>query len=93
MIYFRVFELEDVNRNMISNEHVFKHTLSRGPSPFLARTLYSPAVEWYWKCLVAPLALRCAAAIAAIMSVLVIWSEVIQTVEWFPANNLFLCSS
>ncbi len=71
-----VFELEDVSRNMISNEHVFKHTMSRPPAPFLARTVFNPTVEWYWKCLVAPLALRCAAAFAAVMSVLIIWSEV-----------------
>ncbi len=71
-----VFELEDINRNMISNEHVFKHTLSRSPSPILARTIYNPTIEWYWKCLLSPLLLKMGAGIAAIMSVLIIWSEV-----------------
>ncbi len=72
----RVFELEDVNRNMISNEHVFKHTMSRAPAPFLTRTIYNPTVEWYWKCLVSPLLLRFLAGVAAVMSVLIVWSEV-----------------
>ncbi len=61
---------------MISNEHVFKHTMSRPPATLLARTVFNPTVEWYWKCLLAPLALRAAAALAAVMSVLIVWSEV-----------------
>ncbi len=73
---FRVFELEDINRNMISNEHVFKRTLSRPPHPLLARTIFNPTIEWYWKCLLSPLLLRAAAGVAAVMSVMVIWSEV-----------------
>lgn len=71
-----VFELEDINRNMVSNEHVFKHTMSRPPGSLLAKTILNPTVEWYWKCLLSPLMLRGAAACAAIMSVLIIWSEV-----------------
>ena len=67
----RVFHLEDVNRNMISNEHVFKRTLS-GKAPFW---LPHPKIEWYWKCLLEPLLFRAFALIAAVMSVFVIWSE------------------
>ena len=72
----RVFELEDINRNMISNEHVFKHTLSRPPSNPLSKAVFNPMVEWYWKCLIAPLLLRMAAGIAVVMSAMIIWSEV-----------------
>jgi hypothetical protein len=71
-----VFELEDVNRNMISNEHMFKHTLSRPPASCLSRTIYNPTVEWYWKCLVSPIMLRVAAGSAAVMSAMIVWSEV-----------------
>lgn len=79
----KVFDLEDVNRNMISNEHYYKHTISTPPSqkmPFLFFCI-NPVVEWYWKCLVSPLLLRFAAGAAAFMSVLIIWSEV-RTHTW-----------
>lgn len=72
----RVFELEDINRNMISNEHVFKRTLSRPPAALLAKSVYNPTVEWYWKCLLSPLLLRAAAGVATVMSAAIIWSEV-----------------
>ena len=55
----------------VSNEHRFVHTLSRDPTS----RLYSPTVEWYWRCLVSPLLLRLAACITAAMSFLVVWSE------------------
>eukprot|EP00095_Tigriopus_kingsejongensis_P000213 maker-scaffold55_size446313-snap-gene-0.15 protein:Tk00213 transcript:maker-scaffold55_size446313-snap-gene-0.15-mRNA-1 annotation:"lmbr1 domain-containing protein 2-like protein" len=71
-----VFELEDINRNMISNEHAYKHTLSPAPHPILSRTIYTPTMEWYWKCLLMPLVLRFAASIAVIMSAMILWSEV-----------------
>ena len=71
-----VFELEDVNRNMISNEHIFKHTMNRPPTPILVRALYNPTVEWYWKCLISPILLRAASVIAMVLSCMIVWSEV-----------------
>lgn len=74
----KVFDLEDVNRNMISNEHYYKRTISAPPSqkfPFFFLCI-NPVVEWYWKCLVSPLLLRFAAGAAVLMSALIIWSEV-----------------
>ena len=71
-----VFELEDVNRNMISNEHVFKHTTSRPPAHLVVRALYNPTVEWYWKCLVSPILLRGLAVGAMVLSCMIVWSEV-----------------
>jgi len=55
----------------VSNEHRFVHTLSRESTS----RLYSPTVEWYWRCLVSPLLLRLAACLTAAMSFLVVWSE------------------
>ncbi|TRY67592.1 hypothetical protein TCAL_03463 [Tigriopus californicus] len=72
----QVFELEDINRNMISNEHVFKHTLSPAPKAILARTVFTPKIEWYWKCLLMPLILRFAAGLAVVMSAIILWSEI-----------------
>jgi hypothetical protein len=76
----KVFDLEDINRNMISNEHFFKRTSSPlvtpAPKTFLGRKVFNPTMEWYWKCLVLPLLLRVAAGAAAVMSAMLIWSEV-----------------
>ena len=72
----KVFQLEDTNRNMISNEHVYKHSLSPSPPPWLSKTFFTPSVEWYWRCLLKPLIMRGLAVLAAIMSALIIWSEV-----------------
>jgi len=78
-----VFELEDINRNMVSNEHRFVRSGNGGSRPptgfsqsLLVRTLYSPVVEWYWKCLVKPILLKVGAAVATLMSILIIWSEI-----------------
>ena len=74
----KIIDLEDINRNMISNEHVFKRTSTlenKSPS-LIRRTVYSPTIEWYWKCLFSPLLLRVAAVLAAIMSAFIVWSEV-----------------
>jgi len=82
-----VFELEDINRNMISNEHRFVRSTPPShsgvmTSPFrnnlnsLTGLLCNPVVEWYWKCLVKPILLKVAAGLAVAMSALIIWSEV-----------------
>jgi len=70
------FELEDTNKNMVSNEHRYIHDMSKPPSSIFARYVYTSKVEWYWKCLLRPLLLRIGAGMAAIMSVLIVWSEI-----------------
>ena len=71
-----LIELEDINKNMVSNEHRFVHSMNRGPKSVLVRTFFNPAVEWYWKCLLMPILLRVGAVFSTVMSVLIIWSEV-----------------
>jgi len=66
-----VFELEDINKNLVSNDHTFVHSLSKK-----SKFWFNPTIEWYWKCLLSPLMLRGAALFSCIMSVLIIWSEV-----------------
>ena len=41
-----VFELEDINKNLVSNDHTFVHSLSKRN-----KVWFSPKLEWYWKCL------------------------------------------
>lgn len=66
-----VFELEDINKNLVSNDHRFVHSMSRK-----GKFWFNPSLEWYWKCLLSPLMLRAAALVSCLMSVLIIWSEV-----------------
>lgn len=73
-----VIELEDVAKNYLDNQSatpakIFKSTLPKERS-FL-HTLYTPKVEWYWKCLVRVWLFRIFGLIAATMSVAVVWSE------------------
>ena len=67
-----VFELEDINKNLVSNDHQFVHSLSKKRKFWFN----SPKLEWYWKCLLAPLMLRFFAVLSGFMSVLIVWSEV-----------------
>jgi len=86
-----VFHLEDVARNMISNEHVFKRSNVGGKQPStLVRMLLNPQLEWYLRCLAEPLVLRCLAGVAALMSFLVLWSEVTFFVKEPPLSLLAL---
>lgn len=66
-----VFDLEDINKNLVSNDHRFIHAFSRR-----SKIWFNPTLEWYWKCLLSPLMLRLAAGLSALMSILIIWSEV-----------------
>lgn len=87
----KVFDLEDVNRNMISNEHYYKRTISTPLAQKYPIMLFciNPVVEWYWKCLLSPLLLRFAAGAAAFMSILIIWSEV---KEMYKNKTHFICT-
>ena len=60
-----VFELEDINKNMISNDHRFLHSLSKK-----SKIWVNPTVEWYWKCLICPLLLRFASGLSCAMSII-----------------------
>ncbi|XP_040566053.1 LOW QUALITY PROTEIN: LMBR1 domain-containing protein 2 homolog [Lepeophtheirus salmonis] len=71
-----ILELEDINRNIISNEHVFRYRLGQPNRNIFLRVLYNPTIEWYWKCLLRPLTLKIGAIFAVIMSTLIIWSEI-----------------
>merc|ERR1712223_122759 len=66
-----VFEFEDINKSLVSNDHTFVHSLSKRN-----KVWFSPKLEWYWKCLLSPLMLRAAALFSGMMSILIIWSEV-----------------
>ncbi|KAJ7335053.1 hypothetical protein JRQ81_012994 [Phrynocephalus forsythii] len=72
----QAFYLEDVAKNETSATRQFVHTFqSQEPENKIAQYLYTPAVEWYWECLLRPWFHRILAIILAMFSVVVVWSE------------------
>ncbi|XP_032777821.2 LMBR1 domain-containing protein 2 homolog [Daphnia magna] len=70
----KIFDLEDVHRNIGSHEHYFKPSFEPVRSTWLAR-IRSPTLEWYWKCLLRRYVCQGLAMVLALLSVLVVWSE------------------
>lgn len=81
----KVLQLEDVARNMGSMDRRFRtdvvglHQQQLPASSFVHRwwraVLYTPKMEWYWKCCLRPPFLKGLAIVTAVLSALVVWSE------------------
>ncbi|KAJ4439657.1 LMBR1 domain-containing protein 2 homolog [Periplaneta americana] len=71
----RIVMLEDVARNQVSHDHRYKPTF-QPPRSFWLRVIYSPTIEWYWKCVLHGYVLKLAAIMAGLLSAAVVWSEV-----------------
>lgn len=71
----RVILLEDVARNQVSRDRRFKTTLPKNQSVWLSY-IFTPTVEWYWRCVVHQHLVRTAAVLSVILSATVVWSEV-----------------
>lgn len=88
-----VIELEDVARNYMDNQSVFpvkifKSTLPKERSFF--HTIYTPKVEWYWKCLVKVWMFRVIGLLAALLSASIVWSEITFPIAAFaPRMSIF----
>jgi len=70
----KIINLEDVHRNMGSHERYFKPTFETN-QPAWQSWIHSPVLEWYWKCLFRRYLCQALAAVLALMSVMVVWSE------------------
>jgi len=82
-IVARALDLEDEVANLGNADRKFLRSAltaesspTVGSSPGLFSRLYSPSVEWHWRCLLRPGLLRILAGVCAVFSVLVVWSEV-----------------
>nr|CAG4637678.1 EOG090X03B7 [Chydorus sphaericus] len=70
----KIIDLEDVHRNVGSHERYFKPTFEP-TRPAWAAWMFSPTLEWYWKCFLRRYLCQALAAVLALLSILVVWSE------------------
>lgn len=88
-----VIELEDVARNYLDSQgslatRVFKSTLPKERS--FIHSIFTPKVEWYWKCLVRVWLFRVAGLLTALFSIAVVWSEITFPLSAFaPKLSIF----
>jgi len=80
-----VIEWEDIARNQIENNPIsarsFKPTLPREQS--IINCIYTPRMEWYWKCLLRVWLLRISGYAMAAFSLAVVWSEIAFPISFF----------
>ncbi|XP_045473683.1 LMBR1 domain-containing protein 2 homolog [Harmonia axyridis] len=70
----KIFDLEDILKNQISRDRRFKKTFQKPPNWFTTY-IYTPTLEWYWKCLLYGYMQKSLAVVAAVFSFCVVWSE------------------
>ncbi|XP_071548396.1 LMBR1 domain-containing protein 2 homolog [Panulirus ornatus] len=70
----KVVALEDTHRNAVSHDTSFKHS-TPPRRHYILSYIYTPTIEWLWRCRVRGYLLRALAVCFALVSVVVIWSE------------------
>lgn len=71
----KIFNLEDVLKNLSSRDRRFKGTFPK-PKRLITRYFYNSTIEWYWKCVMRRYTQKLLAILAGVLSVIVVWSEV-----------------
>lgn len=76
----QVFEWEDVAKNQLNPTRIFKHTHEEPVKQSsiwrsVRESLYTPHVEWYWKCRIRSPLYKCIGVVLAVFSFVVVWSE------------------
>ncbi|XP_053651457.1 LMBR1 domain-containing protein 2 homolog isoform X3 [Cherax quadricarinatus] len=70
----KIVTLEDTHRNAISHDTSFKHS-TPPRRHYIITYIYTPTIEWLWRCRVRGYLLRALAVCFALVSVVVVWSE------------------
>ncbi|XP_045607461.1 LMBR1 domain-containing protein 2 homolog [Procambarus clarkii] len=70
----KIMALEDTHRNAISHDTSFKHS-TPPRRHYIISYVYTPTMEWLWRCRVRGYLLRALAVCFALVSVVVVWSE------------------
>ena len=77
----KAIEWEDVRMNLESPDRIFKssftntYTSERYSSVLYKKYIYTPKVQWWWKCVLRPYCYRYIGFGFAIFSAIIIWSE------------------
>lgn len=82
-----VFDLEDVQSNLLNPSRMFSRACEETNVKAnifhkLWRLIYSPRIEWHWKCQLRSPILKSVGSVLAIISFLVIWSEMFFSVRY-----------
>ncbi|PVD23083.1 hypothetical protein C0Q70_16345 [Pomacea canaliculata] len=80
------FCLEEVEENMHDTSHQFKGCQELVHP--LIRVIYTPRIEWYWKCVIRPWVYMGIALVLIVLSFMVVWSECLFFIKT-PALSLF----
>lgn len=82
----KAFALEDVEENMRDPSHRYKS--SQDPINPVLRSIYTPTVEWYWKCRVQSFVYMGVSLVLMVLSFMVVWSECLFFIK-SPVLSLF----
>lgn len=86
-------EWEDVAKNQTESEGTFSDRTFSSSLPrerTLIHSIYTPKVEWYWKCLIRVWVFKIIGIIMAIFSLAVVWSEIAFPISFFsPKLSIF----
>lgn len=88
-----VVEWEDVAKNQTESQGTFSNRAFSSSLPrerTLLHSIYTPKVEWYWKCLIRVWVFKLIGIILAIFSLAVVWSEIAFPISFFsPKLSIF----
>ncbi|XP_054154201.1 G-protein coupled receptor-associated protein LMBRD2-like [Oppia nitens] len=83
-------ECEDISKNEINVNRHFRPTIESRPKSaltmFIKTSIYTPRVEWYWKCCVRSPFYRLLGYCLTILSLMVIWSEMTFSIQSIPLS-------
>ena len=87
----QAIEWEDVAKNEVSPTRIYRSTIdSRRKSSALGTvfrdSIYTPKMEWYWKCLVRSSVYRGLGYVLTVFSLMVVWSEMTFSLQSIPLS-------
>jgi hypothetical protein len=84
----RVIAWEDVSRNSLNPSHQYKPSFPKVSDSEdipvfhqITKVIYTPEVEWYWKCRIRSPFFKFLGVVLAIFSFMVVWSELTFSIE------------
>ncbi|CAG2112013.1 unnamed protein product, partial [Medioppia subpectinata] len=84
-------EWEDVAKNEVSLSRLYRPTIEKRRSMstlanIIRESVYTPKIEWYWKCLFRSYFYRVLGYVLTVFSLMVVWSEMTFSVESIPLS-------